>query len=148
MSGLIGRTGSKSGIIGAKQGSRIKFGRTHYAGNSTGTVTKTGLGFKPSKLLVFMTTLDSRGVTSIGFASNEGVGNDDGNVALGTIAQADDSYYTTISVATGFSAGSGADPNYQNTNFTSFDADGFTLTRALNGSPGDSPTHITWIAFE
>jgi hypothetical protein len=148
MSGLIGRTGSKSGIIGAKEGSRIKFGRTHYAGNSSGTVTKTGLGFKPSKLLCFMTTADGRGVTSIGFASNEGVGNDDGNVALGTIAFADDYYYTTTSVASGFGSASGNDTNHQNTNFTSFDADGFTLTRAVNGSPGDYPTHLTWIAFE
>ena len=148
MSGLIGKIGSKSGIVGAKEGSRIRFGRTHYNATTTGTVTKTGLGFKPSKLLIFQTTADGRGVTSIGFASNNGVGNDDGNAALGTRALADDNNYATISVASNFSSSSGNDTNHQNTNFTSFDADGFTLTRAVTGSPGDSPTHLSWIAFE
>ena len=148
MSGIIGGIGSKSGVIGARQGSRIKFGRTHFGPQTTGTVPVTGVTFRPTKLLVYMSTADARGVISIGFASNEGVGNDDDAVALGTRMKADDSYYNMGAVASGFQSTSGADTNYQNINFTSFDADGFTLTKVVTGAPGDNPTHLTWIAFE
>ena len=148
MSGIIGGAGSKSGVIGARQGSRMKFGRTHFTATSTGTVTVTGVTFKPTKLLVFQSTAGQIGFLSIGFASNEGVGNDDDAVALGTRTKADDSHYTMSAVGSGSNAESGADPNYQNVNFTSFDSDGFTLTRVVTGSPGDYPSHITWIAFE
>ena len=148
MSGIIGGAGSKSGVIGARQGSRIKFGRTHFGAQTTGAVSVTGVTFKPTKLLVFVFQTGAKGAISIGFASNEGVGNDDDAVALGLRAFADDSYYNMSAVGSTFQVTSGGDPNYQNLNFTSFDADGFTLTRVVTGSPGDHPTHFAWIAFE
>ncbi len=147
MSGLLGGgVGCNSGVIGNQSG-RIKFGRTHFTATSTGTVVVTGVTFRPTKLLVFLSTQDSM-FMSVGFASNEGVGNDSDQIALGTRAKANDTYYGMSAVGSSFSNSSGADNNYQNVNFTSFDADGFTLTRVVTGSPGDSPSHITWIAFE
>ncbi len=147
MSGLLGGgNGLNSGVIGNNSG-RMKFGRDNFGAQSTGTIQVTGVTFRPSKLLVFSATVDSM-FMSVGFASNEGVGNEGDATALGFRAKADDNWYKTSAVASGFGAQSGEDDNFMNVTFTSFDPDGFTLTRDVNGNPGDSPMHIAWIAFE
>jgi len=140
MGGIIGSAGSKSGTIGVRRSSRMEFGSTNFGAQTTGDASVTGIGFKPSKVLMFVGNFGGALWFSLGFS--------DGDVGKAVPREATASYYQPNKLGTTFAHNTGDDTAYQAFTLVSLDHDGFTVNRTVVGSPGNNNTVLSYLCFE
>lgn len=111
----------------------VKVGSTTYDVSTTGSLAVTGVGFTP-KLLILLAQLGSgtNSTLSVGFCTTD---------TVGSISQDDagKGWQETSKIATIWITAPGTNALLA---YSSFDSDGFTLTKSKNGSPTGTATLI------
>ncbi len=113
-------------------------GTGNYALGTTGALAITGVGFQPT-CVFFNAVVNSNDTASIGFMDSDGL-------EYSIPDQTGTAYWTQSGFLYDLIHPTSSDRH--KVSFTSYDVDGFTLSRAETGSPGTNTVYYVWLALK
>ena len=133
---LLTSDGDGSSLTGV--GLTSQSGTGNYALGTTGALAITGVGFQPT-CVFFNAVVNSNDTASIGFMDSDGL-------EYSIPDQTGTAYWTSSGFLYDLIHPTSSDRH--KVSFTSYDVDGFTLSRAETGTPGTDTVYYSWLALK